>query len=336
MKLFNPITINNLELKNRLVMPPMCMYHVYNKDGHVTDFHRTHYHSRAVGGVGLIIMEATGVTPEGRITSEDLGIYSDDHVVGLKSVVDLVHAQGSKIAIQLSHAGRKSRSEDPVHYGPSAVRSYDYLDVPTEMTQEDIDRVIRAFKDGARRVKEAGFDALEVHGAHGYLIHEFISPISNKREDKYGQDKLLFLKEVIAAVKSEFDKTLILRVSGSEFHSDGYGIDDMIDHLHQIKDELDIIHVSSGGNVRPNLEIVVEPKYQVFLAKKIKDEIKLPTIAVGLLNSNEDILSVLENNEADLVACGRELLRDSNLYLRLAKSQNRDDLIPFSYKRAYQ
>lgn len=336
MKIFEPITINQLELKNRLVMPPMCMYQVFKKDGFVTDFHKSHYHARAMGEVGLIIVESTGVSSEGRISSYDLGIYSDDHITGLSELVKAAHTHGSKIAIQLNHAGRKSTSDDSIHYGPSAIRSYDYLDVPTELSIHEIKRIIQDFKTAAKRANKAGFDAIEIHGAHGYLIHQFLSPISNIREDEYGQNKLLFLQQIIEAIKSEFDKTLILRISADEFNTEGYDVNDMINYLREVEKDIDCIHVSSGGNVRPNKEIVVQPGYQVFLSDKIKNKLNTPTIAVGLLNTEEDIVNVLENDHADLVACGRELLRDSNLYLRIAKKYDRKDLIPKYYERAYR
>lgn len=336
MKIFEPIEINDLKLKNRLVMPPMCMYQVKKKDGFVTDFHRSHYHIRAIGQVGLIIVESTGISPEGRISSEDLGIYLDEHVKGLSDIVSLAHREGSKIAIQLNHAGRKSTSDDPIHYGPSPLQSSNSFPIPTELSKADIQRIVQQFKDGARRAKEAGFDGIEIHGAHGYLIHQFLSPISNQRTDEYGTDKVLFLKEVIEAIKSVFDKTLLLRVSADEFHTDGYDVHDMIDILKEVEDDLDIIHVSSGGNVRPNKEIKVEPGYQVYLSEMLRNALKKPTIAVGLLNTDEEIVNVLENEQADLVACGRELLRDSNLFLRLAKTYGREDLIPYAYKRAYR
>lgn len=336
MKLFKPIQIKNLILKNRLVMPPMCMYQVFQQDGLATSFHKTHYHSRALGGTGLIIVEATGVLPEGRITDRDLGLYHDDQIAPLKEIVDMVHNEGSQIAIQLSHAGRKSVTQNLVHYAPSPIQSYSKYDLPTQMSKKDIAQVVEAFKKAAIRADKAGFDAIEIHGAHGYLIHQFLSPISNQRSDEYGIDKLRFLKEVISAIKSVYHKAIILRISGEEFHSEGYDLKQMIDYLREIKTDIDLIHVSSGGNVRPDQNIKVEPGYQVYLASAIREALNMPVIAVGLINDNDEILNVLENDQADLVACGREILRDANLLMRLAHHAKQVDLIPDYYKRAYK
>ena len=336
MKLFEPFEIKNLELKNRLVMPPMCMYQVHKHDGVATHFHQTHYHSRALGGTGLIIVEATGVLPEGRITDKDLGLYHDDQIAGLKKIVELVHHEGSRIAIQLNHAGRKSTTHNLVHYAPSALQAYDQYELPTEMTKQDIDTVVEAFKMSAKRADKAGFDAIEIHAAHGYLIHQFLSPISNHREDAYGQDRTLFLKEVIAAIKSVFTKTIIVRISAEEYHTEGYDLDQMIDMLSGLQSDIDILHVSSGGNVQPDRKVEVKAGYQVYLAQKIKETLSPAVIAVGLLNDDEDIVNVLENNQADLVACGREMLRDANLFLRLAQHYHRQDLMSDYYSRAFK
>ncbi|KJB88491.1 NADPH dehydrogenase, partial [Paenibacillus sp. E194] len=183
-RLFEPITIGGVTIPNRIAMSPMCMYACDDEDGKVTEWHLVHYASRAVGQVGLIIVEATAVTPEGRISARDLGIWSDDQIAGLRKLTDLVHSHGSKIAIQLAHAGRKATV--PGAIAPSAIAFSEEYAVPEEMSQEQIRRTVKAFAEAARRAKEAGFDIVEIHGAHGYLINEFLSPLTNQRMDMYG------------------------------------------------------------------------------------------------------------------------------------------------------
>lgn len=192
-----------MELKNRIVMPPMCMYSS-DEDAMVKDFHRIHYGSMALGGAGLIIVEAASIVPNGRLSSRDLGIWSDDHVEGLKSLVDLIHDYGSKAGIQLAHAGRKGASNDEFIVAPSPIRHSEDYKNPRELSKDDIENLIYSYREAARRVNEAGFDALEIHAAHGYLIHQFLSPLTNKRKDEYGgslENRLRFLKDVIKAVK---------------------------------------------------------------------------------------------------------------------------------------
>lgn len=335
-KIFKPYPVGNIELANRLVMAPMCMYQAKNRDGMLNDFHKTHYHARALGGVGLIIVEATGVSPEGRISPYCLGLYNDEQAQKMKELVELIHQTPSKIMIQLNHAGRKAQSGDTVYYGPSPVQAYSQYELPTELTTSEIKRIIKDFKAAAKRAYVIGYDGIEIHGAHGYLIHQFLSPLSNQRKDEYGQDRTLFLKEIISAVKEVFPKEVGLRISGDEYHSQGYNIDDMTQIMKSIESQLDFVHVSSGGNVKPDLDVSVKPAYQVGLANQIKQSLSIPVIAVGLLNTYEDITGVLENNEADLVACGRELLRDPNLLYRLARDDQQLELINPAYIRAYR
>lgn len=336
MKLFEKTNIKSLRLNNRLVMPPMCMYQVSKNDGIANSFHFAHYVSKAISQVGLIIIEATGVTPNGRITDECLGLYDDNQINALKDIVDEVHQQGSSIAIQLNHAGRKSTTRNLLHYGPSEVA---YNDKPLDyiaMTHDQINEVINSFKDAAYRAHLAGFDAIELHGAHGYLIHQFISPLSNHRMDEYGKDRFLFLKQIVQAIKTVWpqEKSLLLRISATDYSENGLTVEDWIQFFNQYPDLFDLIHVSSGGLV--NAPIRLFPGYQLNFAKRIREETQYPTIGVGLVDDPQLILSSLELGYCDYIACGRELLRNPNLFLQLAKMSNRNDLIPFSYQRGYK
>lgn len=218
--LFSPYTTRGLTLKNRIVMSPMCMYSCDTKDGTVRTWHKIHYPARAIGQVGLIIVEATGVTPQGRISEHDLGIWDDDHIHGLHELVGLVKEHGAAIGIQLAHAGRKSEVPGEI-IAPSAIPFNESSPTPKEMTKADIEETVQAFQDGARRAKKAGFDVIEIHAAHGYLINEFLSPLSNRRQDEYGgspENRYRFLGEVIDAVREVWDGPLFVRISASDYH----------------------------------------------------------------------------------------------------------------------
>ncbi|GAE28280.1 NADPH dehydrogenase [Halalkalibacter wakoensis JCM 9140] len=206
--LFSSFKLGEMTLKNRIVMSPMCQYSCYEEDGKVTDWHKIHYVTRAVGQVGLIIVEATAVTPQGRISKQDLGIWEDEHVEGLKEIVDLVHGNESKIGLQLSHAGRKADVDGSI-LAPSPIPFTADKKVPVEMNIDDIQATIKDFGEGARRANEAGFDVIELHAAHGYLINTFLSPLSNSRKDEYGgnrDNRFRFLEEVINEVKKVWSK----------------------------------------------------------------------------------------------------------------------------------
>lgn len=333
MKLFEKYKLGNLELKNRMVMPPMCMYQAEN--GEVNDFHIAHYTARAIGQVGLIIVEATGVMDNGRITDNCLGIWNDAQIEGHKKLVDSVHSQGSKIAIQLIHAGRKSETTGLDHYAPSNISFNDKEANFVEMSEKEIKETIEAFKQATERANKAGYDAVEIHAAHGYLINQFISPLSNKREDDFGKDRFLYLNKITKAIREVWpsDKPLWIRISATDFVEEGIKVEDWIEFLNSNEKMYDLVHVSAGGVV--NAEINVYPGYMIEYAKRIKDETKYPTIGVGLLNEADLINYVLESNSCDLVACGRELLRNPNLLLQIAKDRKKEDLIFKSYKRAY-
>ena len=338
LKALSTYKVKNLELRNRIVMPPMCMYSS-DEEGEVKDFHRLHYGARALGGVGLVIVEATAVIPNGRISSNDLGIWSDSHIKGLKSVVDRVRSYGAKIGIQLAHAGRKCGSNDPFTVAPSPIRSSDEYRLPRELSLDGIKDIVSAFKEAARRANEAGFDVIEIHGAHGYLIHEFLSPLSNKRKDKYGgslENRTRFLKEVIAAVKEVWpkEKPIFLRVSADDYVEGGIDKEEMVKIINEVKHYIDIVHVSSGGLI--DVKFPVFPGYQVTHSDAIKNGCNIPTIAVGLISKYELIEEILSNNRADLVALGRALLRDPHLVLNMAHDNNLEIDYPVQYKRGFK
>jgi NADPH2 dehydrogenase len=230
-------------------MSPMCMYSCVNRDGKITDFHRTHYTSRAVGQVGLIIFEASAVVPNGRISYEDLGIWSDDHIAGLKSVVDAIHGYGSKAGIQLAHAGRKAQLDEKID-APSAI-AFDEMRVPHELTTDEIKSLVTSFKHAARRAKEAGFDVVEIHAAHGYLINEFLSPLANFRTDEYGgseRNRYRFLQQVIDGVMQEFSGVLSVRISASEYAQGGNTPETYVRYAKLMQAQgVSLIDCSSGG-----------------------------------------------------------------------------------------
>jgi len=337
MKITESFQLKNCLLPNRLVMPPMCMYQA--KDGFADNFHFTHYTTPAFGKVGLIIIEATGVTEGGRISDGDLGLWDDKFIPALKEIVDEVHRNGSKIGIQLIHAGRKSEAGSYRRLAPSAIAHSERYTVPEEMTLQDIEDVVNAFGQAARRADAAGFDIVEIHGAHGYLIHEFMSPLSNVRMDAYGgsgENRGRFLAEVIDEVKKYWpsEKVLQVRVSASDWDENGLDVHEVGNLLLQVKDKIDLVHVSSGGNV--NRPIPLKPGYQVEFAHELKKRLGLPVIAVGLITSLDQVEEILTSGKADLVALGRELLRHPFwMFEAYAADHRLENLIP-SYARAYR
>lgn len=336
-KLFEPYQLKNLDLKNRLVMPPMCMYSA-KEDGIVTDFHKTHYCSRAIGGVGLIIVEATGVAPNGRISDGDLGIWDDSQVGGLQDLVTQIKSYGAHVGIQLNHGGRKYDGKLQA-VAPSAIAFDENYATPKELTIDQIKEIVASFQRAAMLADKAGFDMVEIHGAHGYLINQFLSPHSNHRIDEYGgslENRIRFLKEVIAAIKAVWpsSKTLGIRVSAVEYLEDGYDLDEMIEMLKQIRDDIDVIHVSTGGNGAASYHVY--PGYQLKPAEVIKKEVGLPTIAVGLLDDIKLVEEVLNNDRADLVAIGRGLLANPYFAMQEGAKAQISDTVPFQYARAFR
>lgn len=337
MKLLELYKLGNVELKNRIVMEPMCMYSVENHDGKATSFHFAHYVNRAIGQVGLIIVEATGIVEEGRITDNCLGIYNDVQLEGLKRIVEGVHEQGSKIGIQLNHAGRKCCAIDGVDtiYGPSAIAFDEKSKEPKAMTKQDIDNVVEAFKQAAIRADKAGFDALEIHGAHGYLISQFMSPISNKRMDEY-KDGGLFLEKVVSAVRDVWpkDKILSLRVSATDYEENGQSVNDTIRMVERVKDMIDVLNVSSGG-ITPIRPHSLYPGYQVDFAIEMKKALQIPIIACGMLGDVSLASYLIESDKVDLIGLARPLLTNPYWVVETAVGRKKNEWIPKQYIRGY-
>nr|WGD61550.1 NADPH dehydrogenase NamA [Bacillus velezensis] len=328
--------VKDVTIKNRIVMAPMCMYSSHEKDGKLQPFHMAHYISRAIGQVGLIIVEATAVNPQGRISDQDLGIWSDDHIEGFAKLTEQVKAQGSKIGIQLAHAGRKAELEGDI-YAPSAIPFDEQSKTPAEMTTEQIKETIQEFKQAAARAKEAGFDIIELHAAHGYLMHEFLSPLSNHRTDEYGgshENRYRFLGETIEAVKEVWDGSLFVRISASDYTDKGLDIADHIGFAKWMKEQgVDLIDCSSGALVQADINVF--PGYQVSFAEKIREQAEIATGAVGLITTGTMAEEILQNNRADLIFVARELLRDPHFARSAAKQLNTEIPSPIQYDRAW-
>lgn len=333
--LFDATILKNLNLKNRLVMAPMCMFAA--TDGMVNNFHFVHYASRAVGGSALIIVEATGVLPEGRISDACLGLWKDEQIPGMMQLVGAIHQNGSLAGIQLNHAGRKSRVTAGANLvGPSDVPYQEGDPSPKILSKEDIAQIVDAFRAAAERAKLCHFDFIEIHAAHGFLISQFLSPVVNMRDDEYGQNKGCLLDEVIAAVRSVWppEKALGIRISAEEYVAEGNhpeNLAEIVNHLKH-KHAIDIVDVSTGGI----LPIVPEsyPGYQVPAAQFIKEKTNLPVMAGGLISDAVMAEEIIKNNRADYVYLGRELLRNPYAPLQMAKSLGVDVPWPASYEKA--
>lgn len=336
-KLFEPFTIRNVTFKNRIVMSPMCMYSCMEEDGKVQDWHFTHYASRAAGQVGLIILEATAVAPQGRISNKDLGIWSDEHIDGLSKLTRLIKSNGSKAGIQLAHAGRKAELEGDI-FAPSALAFNDSMKQPKEMSLQDIKETIAAFRIAAKRAKKADFEVIELHAAHGYLINEFLSPLSNKRTDQYGgsaENRYRFLSEVIAAVREEWDGPLFVRVSACDYHEKGLRLEDYIQMAGWMKEQnVDLVDASSGAVVPAKIHVF--PGYQVPYAEAIRKEAGIATGAVGLITAPQQAEEILQNGRADLIFLGRELLRNPYWALTAAKELRTELQAPVQYERGWR
>jgi 2,4-dienoyl-CoA reductase-like NADH-dependent reductase (Old Yellow Enzyme family) len=324
--LFSPFQLKNLVLKNRIVLPPMCNFNIENKDGKPTDWHFVHYVSRAIGGTGLIILEMTNVEPDGRITDHCFGLWDDDQIEPIKRIVDECHKYGSKVAIQIGHAGRKAEHAiDPV--APSAIAFNANYRTPYALSNDEVKEMIIKFRKATLRALKTGVDAIQIHGAHGYLIHQFHSPITNQRDDEYGQDLTLFGKEIIAAAKEVMpaEMPLIMRISAAEYVENGYQIEAAISLAKAYQTAgVDLFDISSGGegpiggHGRPG----THAGYQVPLARKIKEALNIPVIAVGRLEEPILANAVIGNEDADLVAVGRGMLRNPNWSLEAAHQLN--------------
>ncbi len=332
--LFEPYTLKGVTFKNRVAMAPMCQYSAEN-DSFLQDWHRVHYVARAVGQVGMIITEATAVEPRGRISTKDLGLWDDAAIEPFAGLIRQVQAQGSKIGIQIAHAGRKANIMDEAIVAPSALAFDDQLQVPRELTAAEINGVVQAFGSAVRRAVAAGVDFVEIHAAHGYLINQFLSPLTNKRGDRYGEDRSLFLREVLAAVHAHIPEQMpvFVRVSAEDYVGGGNHPEDICRLLEPLRHLIDLVHVSSGG-VAENAVIKVAPGYQVAFAETIRKKLNLPVMAVGMLESPELAEETLQNGRADFIALGRELLRNPFWPLQAAKTLGADIDWPEAYQRA--
>lgn len=337
-KLFESFSLKSLQLENRIVMPPMCMYSA-DSDGIATLWHKTHYGSRAVGRVGLIIQEATAVEKRGRLSDNDLGLWSDDQMVALKEIVDAVHGFESKIAVQIAHGGRKAWTGSGEIIAPSALRFPTSDTVPHELSSSEIGQVVDSFCNAAKRAVKVGYDAVEIHAAHGYLIHQFLSPHTNKRVDSYGRtaiNHLNFAIDVVDAVKSAipFDMPLLMRISAVEYLDDGYTLEEMIEAVKIFKEHgVDLIDVSSGG--ASPVPPTSWPGFQIPYAHRIKTEAAIPAIGCGLILEPKMAEEVISEDKADLVAVGRGILANPYWPVMAAKDLNVSSIVPKQYKMAY-
>lgn len=350
-KLLSPITIKDITLKNRLAVSPMCQYSA--EDGFASDWHLVHYGSRAAGGAGLIIQEATAVSAEGRITSYDLGIYKEEHIEKLKSITTFIHQQGAVAGIQLAHAGRKASCSRPWDGGkqineneggwktvaPSSSTFNPEDKIPLALDINGIQKVISDFKTAAKRALKAGYKLVEIHAAHGYLVHQFLSPLSNLRTDQYGgsfENRIRLLLEIVKAVKTEWPQNLPLfvRISVTDWVEGGWNITEAIKLSSILKTEgVDLIDCSSGGSV-PYAKIPIGPGYQVDFAERIKNEAGLLTSAVGLITDAHQAEEILSKGKADLIFIARESLREPYFALKAAKALGDDIDWPLQYFRA--
>ncbi|MBK3881383.1 oxidoreductase [Pseudomonas stutzeri] len=352
-QLFQPLTLRQLTLPNRIAVSPMCQYSA--QAGMANDWHLVHLGSRAVGGAGLVIVEATAVSPDGRISPEDLGIWSDAHVEPLRRITRFIEAQGSVAAVQLAHAGRKASTwrpwlgrhgSVPVAAGgwnpvaPSAIAFSPEHASPTALDEAGIAAVVQAFVEAAERSLAAGFKIAEVHAAHGYLLHQFLSPLSNQRQDRYGgsfDNRIRLLLEVTTAVREVWPQELPLfvRLSATDWVDDGWNADETVALARRLKDAgVDLIDVSSGGTAA-NADIPVGPGYQTQFAERVRKEAGIATGTVGMITEAVQAEHILRTGQADLILLARELLRDPYWPLHAAEDL-RDNSVawPAQYVRA--
>ncbi|MGE8340424.1 MAG: NADH:flavin oxidoreductase/NADH oxidase [Flavobacterium sp.] len=351
-KLFSPLTIKKITLKNRIAISPMCQYSAI--DGFANDWHLVHLGSRATGGAGLIIQEATAVSPEARISPSDLGIWKDEHIEKLKQINAFIVSQNSIPGIQLAHAGRKASVSAPWSgnkkldfaqggwqtVAPSAIPYHDGEPfLPEALDKNGIQKVISDFKTATKRVVEAGYQVLEVHAAHGYLLHQFLSPLTNVRTDEYGgsfENRIRFTLEVVEAVQSEWpsDLPLFVRISATDWAENGWNPEESVQLSKILKEKgVDLIDVSSGGLVS-HQKITLGSGYQVPFAEKVKQEANIAIGAVGLITEARQAEEILNMDQADLILFARESLRNPNLPLDFAKALNDDIQWPKQYERA--
>ena len=337
--LFSPLKIGDLQIKNRIVMPPMCMYKAKEGNGLPRCFHRLHYAARALGGVGLIIVEASAVEPRGRITSRDLGLWNDEQQEAHARLVKECAKYGAAMAVQLAHAGRKSECEGLI--APSAVKFSESYKTPRQMSAEDIVSVKQNFVRAAIRAQCAGYAAIEIHAAHGYLISEFLSPGVNLRDDEYGgsfENRTRFLKEILSEIRTAVQIPVGVRISAQSWVKGDWSLDDSV----QLAKKLEalgaaFIHVSTGGFFeRTDSVPTVAPLYQASYAKAVKQAVGIPVIAVGLITKASEGEALLLGGVCDAVAYGRELLRNPNFAQAAMSELGCSELIENSYKRAFK
>lgn len=350
-KLFSPYTIKSITLRNRIVVSPMCQYSCV--DGFANNWHLVHLGTRAVGGAALIIQEATAVVPEGRISYADMGIWKDEHIEKLKEITRFIEDQGAIAGIQLAHAGRKASAETAWNGGrqikegqnswlpvaPSAIPFHEKDLTPKELSIWEIKEIVQAFKTAAERSLKAGFKVVEIHAAHGYLIHEFYSPLSNKRTDEYGgsfENRIRLLLEIIESIQTVWPENLPLfvRISATDWVPEGWTIEDSVKLSAILKVKgVDLVDASSAANI-PKAPIPVGPGYQVPLAAQIKKDAVIPTGAVGLITDAKQAEEILHKGEADLIFLARELLRNPYFPLEAAKELGYEIGWPKQYERA--
>ena len=337
--LFTPLKIGDLQIKNRIVMPPMCMYKAKNENGCPRCFHRLHYAARALGGAGLIIVEATAVEPRGRITSRDLGLWNDEQLEAHARLVKECVKYGAVMAVQLAHAGRKSECEGLI--APSAVKFSESYKTPRQMSADDIVAVKQAFVQAAIRAERAGYAATEIHAAHGYLISEFLSPEINLRDDEYGgrfENRTRFLKEILSEVKAAVQIPVGVRISADSWVKGDWSLEDSV----RLAKELEalgaaFIHVSAGGFFeRTDSAPAFTPLYQAGYAKAVKQAVSIPVIAVGLITKASEGEALLLGGVCDAVAYGRELLRNPYFAFNAMREFGENDKIENAYKRAFK
>ena len=349
--LFTPFRLRDLAFRNRIFVSPMCQYS--SVDGFPTDWHLVHLGSRAVGGAGLVMMEATSVVPAGRISPDDMGIWSDAHGEALAPIARFVKEQGAVPAIQLAHAGRKastvapfkgSGAVAPVDGGwdteaPSAIAFGHGYSVPRALTVPEIDVLVQEFGEAARRAAEAGFEVAEVHAAHGYLLHQFLSPLSNRRHDEYGgsfENRIRLTLRVATIVRETWPEALpvFVRISATDWVEGGWSLDESVSLSRRLREiGVDLIDCSSGGLV-PDAKIALGPGYQVPFAEAVKRQANIPTAAVGLITSAQQAEEIIATGKADVILLAREMLRNPYWPMQAARELGVDMPWPPQYERA--
>jgi 2,4-dienoyl-CoA reductase-like NADH-dependent reductase (Old Yellow Enzyme family) len=352
MRLFSPFRIREIELKNRIVVSPMCEYSA--KDGHPQAWHLVHLGSRAIGGAGLVFTEASAVEERGRISSADTGIYADAHVESWRPIVEFIRSHGAVPGMQIAHAGRKASTAPPwtggkpvavqdggwEPVGPSALAFDAGYTVPRGLSVSEIGEIIGAFRKSAERVLAAGFEILEIHAAHGYLLHQFLSPLSNTRTDEYGgkfENRVHIVEQVVRTVREVWPQRLPLfvRVSATDWKEGGWDLAQTIELARHLKPlGVDLMDVSSGGAV-PGVKIPLGPGYQTGFAEAIRKEAGIATGAVGMISEAVQAETILATEQADLVFLARELLRDPYWPRRAAKALDVRIKAPLQYERAW-